>query len=245
MTKPARSRAKPKLPNGHRAVMASRRERKSSLDFYPTPPWATRALRQIVFYHLNAPSLGMNFWDPACGEGHIIEVLFEYTGHNFFASDIHDYGWPGQQLTCDFFEASVDTDWIITNPPFGKKTLPFVLRALDLARKGVAVFLPLRWLEGIERYEKLFKDKPPTLFAPFVERVPICKGRWDPDKGTATAYCWLVWLKDAQGRIEPPRPTFWIPPGQRKALSRPDDRARFAAWSLPAASTSTQQEAAE
>jgi hypothetical protein len=28
-----------------------------------------------------------------------------------------------------------------------------------------------------------------------------------------------------------------IPPGQRTALTRPDDRARFAAWSLPMGDT--------
>jgi hypothetical protein len=86
----------------------------------------------------------------------------------------------------------------------------------------------------VDRHERLFRDNPPTLFAPFTERVNLCKGRWDPDGSTATAYCWLVWIKERE-RMAP----FYIPPGQRKALSRPDDRARFAAWSLP------QTEAAE
>jgi hypothetical protein len=58
--------------------------------------------------------------------------------------------------------------------------------------------------------------------------VNLCKGRWDPDGGTATAYCWLVWIKGVS-----PRPPFWIPPGCRKALTLPTDRERFAAWSMP------------
>ena len=36
-------------PTEHRAVMASRREPPDSLDFFPTPPWATRALLDAAF----------------------------------------------------------------------------------------------------------------------------------------------------------------------------------------------------
>jgi hypothetical protein len=50
-----------------------------------------------------------------------------------------------------------DADWLITNPPFGTKTVRFVLRALELARVGVAMFVRLQWLETVERYELLFR----------------------------------------------------------------------------------------
>jgi hypothetical protein len=174
------------------------------------------------------------------------EVLREYAGHGgVLATDIQNYN--GGNLLLDFLSVNSDFkeyDWIITNPPFrGKpkskprqdRALEFTLRALDLARVGVAMFVRTQWaVEGVTRYERLFRDNPPTLFAPFIERVNLCKGRWDPDGSTATAYCWLVWVKGRE-----PLPPFFIPPGQRKALSRHDDRARFAAWSL------AQQEAAE
>jgi hypothetical protein len=62
------------------------------------------------------------------------------------------------------------------------------LRALDLANDGVAVLVRTQWIEGASRYWQLFRDRPPALFAPFVERVPMVKGRWDPDASTATAY---------------------------------------------------------
>jgi hypothetical protein len=65
------------------------------------------------------------------------------------------------------------------------------------------------------------------LIAPFVERVPMVKGRWDPDASTATCYAWFVWVRDTA-----PRAPFWIPPGCRTALTRADDRQRFAAWTL-------------
>lgn len=163
------------------------------------------------------------------------QVLPEYFGL-VRESDVHPYG---DHELFDFLSPMLSPptrtfDWIVTNPPF-KVSLEFTHRALDLARVGVAMFIRTQWaIEGCARYERLFRDRPPTLFAPFMERVPLCKGRWDPNGSTATAYCWLVWV---HGR-EPMAP-FYIPPGQRKALTRPDDIARFAAWSLP------QQEAAE
>jgi hypothetical protein len=45
----------------------------------------------------------------------------------------------------------------------------------------------------------LFRDRPPTLYAPFVERVPMVKGRWDPGASTATSYAWFVWRKAPVG----------------------------------------------
>lgn len=217
--------------NGARAIMGDRQEPDDSLDLFPTPPWATRALMQHALGFWGGPTGFWNSraWEPACGEGHISEVLKEYF-REVHATDIADHGYGIHGV--DFLDADgprLDFDWIITNPPFGGRELPFVLRALDLATVGVAIFLRSQWaVEGVERYESLFRDNPPTCCAFFVERVNLCKGRWDPDGGTATAYCWLIWVKGVK-----PRATFWIPPGCRKSLTKPDDRARFAAWSLP------------
>src|SRR5271168_4599303 len=103
----------------------------------------------------------------------------------------------------------IEADWIITNPPF-KDAERFALKALEQARIGVALFVRLQWLESVGRYERLFKNHPPTLIALFAERVPLHMGRWEPKGSTATAYCWLVWIKG-----QAPQPPFWIPPGQR------------------------------
>jgi len=212
------------LPSGNRAIMASRQEPADSLDYFPTPPWATRALIEDVL-----PQVGRRgdvrrqwAWEPACGEGHIGEVLREYFG-DVHGSDVHEYGYGD---VADFLDPTVGAkpDWIITNPPFGDKTEAFVLRALEFAKVGVAMFVRLQWLETIGRYERLFRDRPPTLIAFFCERVNLCKGRWDPEGSTATAYIWLVWVKGAA-----PRAPFWIPPGRREVLSRPDDVGRFTA----------------
>lgn len=217
------------LPNGNRAIMSSRQEPDDSLDFFPTPPWATRALIERVIQSadvgiVDAPLAEYTAWEPACGEGHMAEVLREYVT-DVLATDVFDYGYG--DATLDFTSdleagAHADRDFIVTNPPFGAKSEEFVLQALRLARVGVAMFVRLQWLETVGRYERIFKDNPPTLIAFFAERVNLCKGRWDPEGGTATAYIWLVWIKG-----EAPRAPFWIAPGCREAFTRPDDAMRF------------------
>lgn len=238
------------LPNGARAIMSSRQEPDDSLDFFPTPPWATRALVERVLQNPDLrllmdhePVGAISFWEPACGEGHIAEVLREYS-QNVLATDIFDYGYGDRKL--DFLadlevnpEADLH-DFIVTNPPFAEKSEAFVLQALRLAKLGVAMFVRLQWLETVGRYERIFKDHPPTLIAFFAERVNLCKGRWDPEGGTATAYIWLIWLKGDE-----PFAPFWIPPGCREQLTKPDDVERFTPHPVRKHSDSPAAEAAE
>jgi len=209
---------------GSRAIMASRVEADDSLDYFPTPPWATRALIELVFDALSIEVKQAVAWEPACGEGHIAEVLAEYF-REVVASDIHDYGYGEHVvdfLTCEQLARKYDADWIITNPPFAEKSEAFVLKALELAKAGVAMFVRLQWLETEGRYERVFSKSPPTLIAFFAERVNLCKGRWDPDGSTATAYIWLIWIKGCK-----PRAPFWIPPGCRETFAKEGDRERF------------------
>jgi hypothetical protein len=209
-------------PLGFTAVMAQRREPPGALDFFPTPPWATRALFHHVLPQLDVQTVG-RVWEPACGEGHMAAVISEFS-NAVVATDIFDYGYGTAPV--DFLDqmlpSAVDTvDWIITNPPF-KPADQFVLRALDVAAVGVALLLRTQWLESEDRYYSIFRDRPPSLFAPFVERVAMLRGRWEPDASTATSYSWFVWKRGA-----PPRSPFWIPPGCKATLSRDCDR-RFA-----------------
>jgi hypothetical protein len=204
------------------AVAAQRSEPHDSLDFFPTPPWATRAFVEHVAPQLGAQMLDL-VWEPACGEGHMAVPLREFFCH-VTASDVHPYG-HGDVL--DFLQAhAIDhqnvADWIITNPPFNL-AVSFARQALSLAWRGVALLVRTQWLHTIERFE-LFRDHPPFVIAYYVERVPMHRGRWEPEGSTATDYCWVCWRTGAE-----PRAPLWIPPGQRQALTRPDDAMRFGA----------------
>ncbi len=131
------------------------------------------------------------------------EVLREYFDQ-VHASDVFDYGTG--YAVASFIGDGVDVlqappggiDWVITNPPFNL-ALDFALRGLEFAREGVALLVRSVWLEGAERYRSLFAKHPPAVVAQFVERVPITKGRWDPDASTATAYSWFVLVEARAG----------------------------------------------
>ncbi len=204
------------------AVMSRRKEPTDSLDFFPTPPWATRALISRVFdWDVSTDTA----WEPAAGEGHMAEVLRESFRH-VIASDVHDYG-KGYAVG-SFVGEGLDVigdqcaDWIITNPPFNLAG-QFVARALCDARKGVALLLRTSWLEGGERYREIFSGSPPSIVAVFSERVPMVAKRWDPAASSATSYTWFVWRHPLTGHTR----LMWIAPGQRDGLEHPEDRARF------------------
>lgn len=222
------SPASVQMPSGGLAIAHRRDETDTDpREFFPTPPWATRALIERVLRHLRREGQCQfqTAWEPACGEGHMAEVLREYF-RAVEASDAFAYQYRGDaSLTFQFDflkdEGAEKYDWIITNPPFRKST-DFVLKALDLAGTGVAMFVRLSWIEGVTRYEKLLRDQPPSLLSIFTERAPLHKARWEPEGSTFTAYAWLVWIKGM-----PPQPPFWIPPGCRHALAKSDDVKRF------------------
>jgi hypothetical protein len=204
--------------NTSHAVMQQRHEAHDSLDDFPTPPWATRALvSHILCGYCPAPLTSA--WDPACNRGYMVRPLTEYFGR-VAASDIHDYGWSGQNGTSDFlFESAAKVDWIITNPPF-RLAARFAEHALKLRpAHGVALLVRTSFLEGQDRYESLFSKTPPNIVAQFSERVPMVKGRHDPEASTATSYCWLVWCFDI---VEPGTQFVWIPPCRRQ-LQRESD----------------------
>jgi hypothetical protein len=218
-------------PQGGRAVMNRRLDPTDSLDFFPTPPWATRAL----FKHVLLDAHG-SAWEPAAGAGHMAEVMRE-TFDQVHASDVFDYGagydvahfagrtdTPQSEAQCPFVP-----DWIWTNPPFNAAA-DFAIRGLHLARRGVALLVRSNWAEGKDRYRDLFRVSPPSIVAQFVERVPMVKGCWDPEASTATAYAWFIWDRARGGGTR----YVWIPPGCRTRLEAADDRRRFAAWTFEA-----------
>jgi hypothetical protein len=205
--------------NKSHAVMAQRSLLNDDLDYYPTPPWATRALIEHV---LNKDWLkGLSCLEPACGEGHMVRALQEYFG-TVIASDIHDYGraYHVKDFLADNFPAF---DWVITNPPFNCAEL-FIKAATAIARDGVAMLVRTSFLESTGRYARLFSQSPPSDIAIFSERVPMVKERLDRAASSATSYAWLVWRRSGSPSLDVCHaPHFsWIPPC-RKQLEKDED----------------------
>jgi hypothetical protein len=206
------------MQNRSSAVMQQRSEAHDSLDDFPTPPWATRALCEWLIEQ-GHPLGEQTVREPAANRGHMVHPLLEYFD-DVFASDVHNYG-AGYKVRDFLFGPARDwipTNWTITNPPF-RLAEQFVERALDLSKIGCAMLVRSAFLEGVGRYERLFKTRPPSSVLQFSERVVMHKGRLAPEGSTATAYCWLVWEHDCtQTALE------WIPPS-RKRLEKTEDYA--------------------
>jgi hypothetical protein len=179
------------MQNKSHAVMAQRTEPKSSLDDFPTPPWATRALIEHVIKDASLDK--QSCLEPACNRGFMSAVLEEYF-ETVTSSDVFDYG-VGE--TRDFLGGAYEAnsfDWVITNPPF-RLAEDFFFEANKVARQGVALLTRTVFIESVGRHQRLFTKYPPTFFAQFTERVPMVKGRIDKKASTATGYGWLVWRK--------------------------------------------------
>lgn len=195
--------------------MAQRIEAKDSLDDFPTPPWATRALLEHVIER-GGYTNRLSCLEPACGVGHMAKVLKEYFGE-VKASDIHPYGYGDVvDFTASLHEAG-SYDWVITNPPF-RLAENFILKAMPIARKGVAILARTVFIESVGRYRRVFERNGPSKFAQFTERVPMVKGRLDKQASTATGYAWIVWEHGSRDSTK----LVWIPPC-RKALEREGD----------------------
>ena len=191
--------------------MQQRKEPHDSLDDFPTPPWATRALCERLDCN------GLTVREPAANRGHMVRPLSEYFA-KVIPSDVHDYGY-GFDVQDYLFPVPIETvDWTITNPPF-RLAQEFIDRGLKTSSVGVAVIVRSAFIEGISRYKELFSINPPTRIMQFCERVVMHKGKLTATGSTATAYLWLVWEHDSERQ-----PLEWIPQC-RKRLEKPEDYA--------------------
>lgn len=203
------------MQNRSSAVMQQRSEPHDSLDDFPTPPWATRALCEWLFVSRYPDLCLRTCREPAANRGHMVRPLTEYFGI-VEASDVHDYGAGFRVEDYLFGLPQPMTDWTITNPPF-KLAEQFIERACRTSRIGVAMIVRSAFLESVGRFLRIFSINPPSHVLQFTERVVMHKGRLAPEGSTATAYCWLVWIRgEVETRFD------WIAPC-RKRLERAAD----------------------
>lgn len=176
---------------------------RDKLDYYATKPGETRNILD---------TLGINFTEdtilePCCGGGHMAKDIFEYIkdnnqNANVICTDIHNHiqTYVYTPLTGEEYDFLSDdypinkADWIIMNPPYSTIE-PFVLRALEIANKGIIMLARLQFLEGKNRYENILKDNSPTDMYVYIDRIQCWKQGIEPSGSSAQAYAWFIWDK--------------------------------------------------
>lgn len=157
-------------------------------DYYATPLKATEMLLELESFK--------NVLEPACGEGHISEVLKQH--HiSVVSSDLIDRKYGKVK---NFFDYNNWNGDIVTNPPY-KYAKEFVGHSLSIIPENnkIAMFLKIQFLEGKAR-KKMFLKHPPKKVYISSSRLTCAKnGIWG--EGTsAVAFCWFIWEKGFNGK---------------------------------------------
>lgn len=150
-------------------------------DHYETPYSLTRLL-------LEQESLEGTILEAAYGNGAIVKVLKEQGYYKIYHRTEQD----------DFLKELSTYTTIITNPPYSLAK-EFILKAKKIAKKKIIFLLPLSYLHGKERYDKIWSDKSFPLARIYVfTRYPLLgeKLREDGKHNTGMmVYAWFVWEK--------------------------------------------------
>jgi hypothetical protein len=180
-------------------------KRRRELDFYPTPPEVTHALMKFI----TLPNHSV-IWEPACGEGAMVDVLSQYgdsvkdghfvydsygsRGHRVIASDIRETNICHKPI--DFLSTSLpDIDAIITNPPFNLSEA-FIRHALSQS-PVVAMLLKSQYWHATKRI-KLFDEFTPSYVLALSWRPDFLFDTRKPgDKKAAPTMevVWTVWIE--------------------------------------------------
>ena len=125
---------------------------------------------------------------------------------NSISSDLHSYHPQKMDVIgeMDFlaedYPFTDEIDWVITNPPYDSKVLmPIVEKSLDIANKGVAMFLKLTFLETIKRAEFFLKNGRLKTVLVMANRQPMYKRGVYQKASNAIAYAWYIWETDYYG----------------------------------------------
>lgn len=153
--------------------------RPSARDFYQTPPFMMRQLLEAL------PIKEGLILEPARGAGAIERMLVErYGAERVVAYDIQEGG--------DFLQETRRFSTIITNPPFAC-ALEFIERGLKVADRRLSLLLPLDYLHGAKRYQRVFSKESPLSLAwvhVFIRRVLMTPNAPKEEKVEAGMITW-------------------------------------------------------
>lgn len=154
-------------------------------EHYVEPQWCSRRLFDVESFV--GPIL-----DPCCGFGNILKSA-KAAGHDTWAADIVDRGFPGATVE-DFFSAAPvgpPAD-IVSNPPFDQFK-PFAQRAIELCYQKVALI----WLVRTLPAARWLEETPLARIWLLTPRPSMPPGHTiiagEKPGGGKQDFCWLVW----------------------------------------------------
>ena len=167
-------------------------------DYYATPPQSTKAILDVLV-------LKGSILEPACGGGHMSEVLKErYPNQDIKSTDLVDRGYKEAKTGIDFLTHDYGRTFenVITNPPF-KYMREFAERALEISTDKVAMFGKIQFLEGKGRKDFLIKSPLKYVYV-FSERQNPMRNGSDKDENgkkwsSTMCFAWYIWEVGYEG----------------------------------------------
>lgn len=162
-------------------------KKRAAMDYYATNPQAVKMLLQTI-------EVRGRIWEPAAGGLHLSNMMKEM-GYDVYSTDIIDRGGLDKEYDFLSLENSSKTDMnIITTPPY-KMSMDFIKKGLQILsdEKILALFFPIRYLEGKER-RSIYALHPPKDIIILGSRIQCARnGDFDNYAAPLIAYCWIVW----------------------------------------------------
>ena len=167
---------------------ANIRRSKDKSDIYPTPTWVTEKLIDNIKFN-------GSITEPACGYGHMAEVLKKY--YKIHAYDVNDLGYGEVK---NFLEDSRVYDNIVTNPPYSC-IQEFIEHALNRTIGKVAMLCRIEFLSSQKRQE-WFNKFPPAEILILGRRLKCWNKNTQDFSGATSAFShiWIIW--DCSRKVE-------------------------------------------
>ena len=162
--------------------------RREKDDFYATPIHAIQAL-------LDREKFEGQVYECACGNGAMSEVLIS-NGYDVYSSDLINRGYG--ETGIDFLKTEKQFDNIITNPPF-KIGPDFILHSFKIAKKKIAIFGKLNFLEGKRRKRDIFSLGKLKKVYVFSGRVSFVKEGQTKSAGGLISFAWYIFEQNYNG----------------------------------------------
>lgn len=192
-------------------------EERQKEDYYATDP---RFINHLLEKEPWLKNPDLKILEPSAGEGVLIDRFYELTGNKMDAYDL--IARRDDIIEQDYFTADFSNkyDVILTNPPYLKDTAKtttgladYILKALKEVKVGgtVIMFLKTLHLESKVRYEKIFKNNPPSKLYVYSDRISCYKNNDTSLPQGAISYTIFIWCnKKEDGSFDKDTKIDWI-----------------------------------